>query len=702
VEDLAVFASQLEGWGLRAVVHVRSVPEGLSRNVQFDLAPRLRDQPPAPDDRLVILAAERLEDHKLVAWRRLAGDGPRPCIAFGRFANRQSVVATTAKLSYVLGRDPEIVDLNTIGSVAGDVGPSAPVFGVPRRGRADVARPRLLVVGPDLGDGRHVAGLEALAVSRTLSAAVLTDGQSKADRLAVHGVGPPFYHYGEILPASLAERVDVCALFVPLQKNYRLHCLVANLAVAGATLLDCTRDHGIAATSDAFLRGPSEPAALMPFLTTDILPNRRALGEHVRTSTAAARCAGRELRARLAAADGDAHTTAPAEPSTGERRPVAAPVAKLVIMPTNGVGLGHAQRCVLVADELDRTRLTPVFAVFPSCSRLVENYGFDAMPLIARSALHAESHANDVPNYLRLRALARDAAALVFDGGYVFDSVYRTILEHRLRAVWIRRGLWQAQQDNTTSLDREKAFERVVVPGEAFDELNVAYSHGDHVHVVGPIVRRDPLDDERRGLLRARLAERYGLDFDRLVVTQLGGGVAADRGAQIQAICGVLERRADVLHLVLAWPTAVLEPGWFRWGRTRVVKTHHAGVLAAAADLCITAAGYNAFHEVLYNARVAIFVPQTGTFMDDQRARALAAHERGLAGFLEPHQLMTLQREITRLLDDAARAAVRRRLEALDLPAPGNARAARLVSELTDADAPLERPARPHRARRGG
>jgi hypothetical protein len=372
------------------------------------------------------------------------------------------------------------------------------------------------------------------------------------------------------------------------------------------------------------------------------------------------------------------------------------------MMPTNGVGLGHAQRCLLIAEEIDRSRVAPVFAVFPSCAGLVKTYGFDAIPLVPRSALHAETHANDLPNYVRLRALAEDSGALVFDGGYVFDSVYRTILERRLRGVWIRRGLWQANQDNTTSLDREKAFERVVVPSEAFEELNVAYSHGDHVHRVGPIVRRDALDAVRRRTLRAQLAERYGSTFERLVVTQLGGGVAADRGAQIQAICGTLERRSDVLHLVLSWPTAVVEPGWFRWRRSRVVRTHHAGVLAAAADLCLTAAGYNAFHEVLYGARAAIFVPQTGAFMDDQRARATAVHERGLAGFVEPHQLTTLEREIARHLDGGEGEAVRQRLRTLELPTPGNAHAAHLITELFDADAPLERAAGADRARRGG
>jgi hypothetical protein len=697
LEDLAVFASQLERLDITAAVHVRSVPAGLNRNAQFDLAPYLRDEPMAADDGLVVLAAHRLEDHKLADLRRLAGGEPRRCVAFGSFPRRQALVAATAKLSYVVGRDPDVVDLGAEGAIPGDGAASAPVFGVARRS-VTAARPRVLVVGPDVGDGRQLAALGALASTRTLRAAVLTDGQAKRERLAGRGgAPPPFYHYGEILPASLAERVDVCALFVPLQKNYRLQCLVADLAVSGVPLLDCTADHALVRTNDAFLPGPAEPATLLPFLTTEVLPNLAALGDHVRGSTTAARFGTAGLRARLAGAPGG--EAPPDRPAPPRRRPAAGGAAKLVIMPTNGVGLGHAQRCVLIADECDRARLDPVFAVFPSCGGLVKSYGYDAMPLVRRSPLHAQSHENDLANYLRLRALAADARALVFDGGYVFDSVYRTILEHGLEGVWIRRGLWQSEQDNTATLDREKAFARVIVPSEAFDELNVAYSYGDHVRAVGPIVRPDALDADRRSALRARLAERYGVAFERLVVTQLGGGVAADRGAQIQAICGVLERRAEVLHLVLAWPTAVLEPGWFRWSRTRVVKTHHAGVLAAAADLCVTAAGYNAFHEVLYGRRAAIFVPQTGAFMDDQRARALAAHERGLAGFVEPHQLMTLERQIARHLDGGEAETVRGRIAALDLPAPGNAAAAGLIAELTDADPPLERAAGADRRR---
>jgi hypothetical protein len=667
-EDLAVFVSQLNAAGATARISVGSVPEGLPRNAQFDVAPYLFDGVPGADDRVLVLGAGRLTDRGLARLRRLGAAGAQ-CLALGPFAGPQAAIGASARLSYVFGRDPRLHD--PVGPAFGnDPRCDCPVIGVAGARRPGPV-PRLLLIAPDLSDASQWRPLLSLGLSRALRVAVLTDGKSKEDWIAARGTDIPFYHYGEILPASLAALTDLCVSFTALPSTYRVRCLIANLAVAGAGLVDGTPEHTIARAAPAFIRGPVDLAGLAPFLQSEVLPNLPSIAREVAASDTARSCAPEPLLRFLG-------ESRPAVRASAARRRT-----RVVFMPTNGIGLGHAQRCTLVAAELDR-RCKPVFAAFPSCLRLIKAYGHDAMPLVGRSPYHAQAHENDLVNYLRLRSLSAGAAALVFDGVYVFDSVYRAIVENRLRGVWIRRGLWQAGQNNTVALDREKAFERVIVPSEAFDELNATYSRGDHHRVVGPIVQRTTLTADARQRLRDRLAERFGRVYNRLVVTLLGGGVAADRGAQIQALCGILARRPDVLHLVVVWPGAVLQPGWFAWEGTRIVKTHHAGALTAAADLCIGAAGYNAFHEALYNAVPAIFVPQTGAMMDDQRARALAARERGLAGCIEPDQLMTLDREIERFLDDGKAEQVRQALAALELPEPGNAAAARLVMETGD------------------
>lgn len=682
-EQLGVFASQLAMLGLPVAVDLAAVPAGLNRNVRFDLAPHLRAGPPGEADRVILIGAEALAEPRLVALRRLAVEGPRAAVAFGRFESRQAVIGLKAKLSYVLGEDPQVVNLGE-----GDPAPfdaDAPVFGVPRReGTPAAPRPRLLVAGPALGDPQQVAALMALAVSRQFDLAVLTDGEAKREWLATRGTAIPIYNYGELLPADLASRVDILACFGPLPANYRLQCLVANLAVGGAALLDCSGDHAVAAASDAFIRAPIDLVGLGPFVTADVIPNLGELAAQTRGSGFARRISGARMIAVLGEA---AEAEGGARPAARRRG-----AERVVFMPTNGVGLGHAQRCTLVAATLDRRRTAPVFAAFPSCTGLVKAYGFDVMPMIPRSPMHARSYENDLANYVRLKALGEGARTLVFDGGYVFDSVYRTIVENRLRGVWLRRGLWQASQDNTTALDRGKVFDRVIVPTEAFEELNDPPGQGDTLRCVGPVVQRPAVTAAGRATLRAGLAKRYGTAFERLVVTQLGAGVAADRGAQIQAVCGMMERRPDVLHLILVWPTAALQPAWSGWSRSRVVRTRHAGILAACADLCISAAGYNSFHEILYGALPSILIPQTGAFMDDQTARARAARDRELAAFVAPHEMMALDRAVVRLLDEGEGAAMRRRLQGWPLPEPGNAAAGALIEEVTHGVAAVERP----------
>ncbi len=673
LEDLAAFVSQLAALGHAPRIHVRSVPEGLSRNAQFDLAPYLFDGELGKDDRLLIVAAQRVTERRLLSLRAVAGPaGPR-CLAFGTFDSRQSEIGTRARLSYAVGHDPQMIDIAAGGPLRADAHTGCPVFGVARR--SEPASPiRLLLVAPELADPHQAAALGALALSRLFRVLVLTDGVAKHDWTKARGNEIPVFHYGEVLPCALAERVDVCACFTAPGTNYRLQSLLANLAVSGVPLVDATPRHVLEGAADAFVRGPGDLVGLAPFLETGILANYEEVARHVRASATARGLAPDAVEALL-----DARAVPAAS-----RRAVEEGPPRVVFVPTNGVGLGHAKRCSMIAQELDGAQADPVFAAFPSCTRLIKSFGFDVAPLIGRSAHHAQSFENDLPNYLRLRALTEGARTLVFDGGYIFNSVYRSIIENRLRAIWIRRGLWQRTQNNAIALDREKAFERVIVPREAFDEINTAYSRGEHLVEVGPIVQRADLSPDAMRRLRDNLATRFGVGFDRLVVTLLGAGVAADRGAQIQTLCGIMERRPDTLHLIVVWPTATQQPGWFGWSRSRVVRTQHAHILAAAADLCVSAAGYNTFHEVLYNRVPTIFIPQMGPFMDDQRARARAAGDRGLATALEPEELLRLGREIDRYLDGGEGAAVRRRLAELELPAPGNARAARLIEEVAN------------------
>lgn len=208
------------------------------------------------------------------------------------------------------------------------------------------------------------------------------------------------------------------------------------------------------------------------------------------------------------------------------------------------------------------------------------------------------------------------------------------------------------------------------MPEEAFPELNRDMSFGSHLHKVGPIVSDRP--GREAGSVRNSLRDRLGREFSQLVVTMLGGGVAADRTAQLQLLSALFERRPGCLHLILIWPGSTIHPGLYGWKTRSSAQTRNAAGIAAAADLTVTAAGYNLYHEVLYHRLPAIFVPQMAGFMDDQERRAQAASERGLAVTVAADDLLLLEREVAAFLDGGKGQELRRAL-ASARPSPATA-----------------------------
>ena len=106
--------------------------------------------------------------------------------------------------------------------------------------------------------------------------------------------------------------------------------------------------------------------------------------------------------------------------------------------------------------------------------------------------------------------------------------------------------------------------------------------------------------------------------------------------------------------------------------------------LCQAADLVISAAGYNSFHEILYHGIPAIFVPQMAAYMDDQERRAKSASDRGLSATVLASEMLLLEREVKAFLDGGKAAEIRQNLSNTTLPEPGNAAAAALIEGQAD------------------
>lgn len=665
-----LLATQLSGRGHRVVLDDQALPDRLERYQRYEAAPFLADLDRAAISRVVIIGAESVGQDTLAALRHRQF-GPEVAVhVVGRFADRQAMIAARARVAYALGREPELVDLAALQGPTLVQHAISPLAAAPVPGPAapEGRTPRLFVVlrQEALEDPMVLPLLSAMDQLPGFRLRVILPGKGKEQVKSTRHAGLSVFGISELSPATFAARADIAAFFGEGVPGERMAAFALDLMRSGRVAIDCTAGAGLVAAGAPALRGPENLSALANYVQHTVLVNRGQIGLQAARSPWLSARAVEPLEAAL----GLASPAAPEAPAT---------TGRTVFLPTNGVGLGHARRCALIAAELDPAGQTPAFAAFPSCLPLLLAEGFDCLPLVQKSPDHPEDHANDLLTYLRLRRALNAGDRLVFDGGYVFDSVLRVIFEKGLDATWVRRGLWQAGQLQGVTLDRERAFARVIVPGEAFAELNTDRG-GAKVRAVGPVVqRRAAPGAAAREAARAALAARLGVDFEDLVVTMLGGGVAADRTAQVQAVAAIAEGRRGCLNLTVVWPGAVVPPGLSAWKNTRVVQTRDALSLCLLADLVISAAGYNSFHEVLYHGLPAIFVPQMAVFMDDQERRARAAADRGLAECVLAHELLLLDREIASCLDGGKAGQFRTALAATALPAPGNAEAARLI-----------------------
>jgi hypothetical protein len=442
-------------------------------------------------------------------------------------------------------------------------------------------------------------------------------------------------------------------------------------------VIDCTKTGAIVKTGAPAIVGPPSPAGLFIILRESIIPNRRQIIDDVGKSNWRQTSSLSALLEALGLEDNPRSKVAGVRSSTATKNKN----GTMLFIPTNGVGLGHAQRCALIADEVS-AKQTVRFAAFPSCIPMLSRKGYDCIALLGKSDQHAEPFANDIINYRRLTRNITNLDHVVFDGGYVFDSILRGILESGARATWIRRGLWQPAQVENSPVERENVFSQVIVPTEAFEELNQPITYGPTVKTIGPIVANTLLAPKEIPNARKKVEQKTGIKFDKLVVSMLGGGVAADRTAQLKAICAHLARRPDVLHLVVVWPNSKIAADLFQWPNTRLMRTTNAVDLCVSADFVVSAVGYNSFHEILYHKIPAILIPQMASYMDDQKSRAKSAAERDLCTLIEPDELLLLRRELDLFLDGRRIHEIEGAFKKINLPKRGNKEAAKLLEAL--------------------
>ena len=240
--------------------------------------------------------------------------------------------------------------------------------------------------------------------------------------------------------------------------------------------------------------------------------------------------------------------------------------------------------------------------------------------------------------------------------------------------VWSRRPLWRPGRGRPI-LALARAFDLVLEPGElaAADDVGLTAARRDEAVELEPIVFCDesellPREEAERALglepgrVNALVALGQGSEVDAAVRRCLAR-LAPEPGVQVAVLESSISSRLDV-------PV----------GTVLLRDTYPVSRYQRAFDFAVSAAGYNAYHELIRFALPTLFVPMPRE-LDDQAARARYAERSGLALACEGPGSEQLEALIEHMLDRGRRERMSARARDLGLT-NGAEEAARLLSGL--------------------
>ncbi len=338
---------------------------------------------------------------------------------------------------------------------------------------------------------------------------------------------------------------------------------------------------------------------------------------------------------------------------------------RILFVTANGVGLGHVTRLAAIARWLPR-ELEPVFATMSQAVGVLRGLGFLAELLPTYTG-----HPHDIWNrWLRRRMEElldyHRPVAVVLDASNPYSGILEAVAPRPdVRLIWVRRGMWRAEQDNAAFLARSPCFDLIIEPGElaASRDPGATAMRRDEVFAVDPIGLLEDEDLFSRQEARRLLGLRPGAPAALL---QLGSGTTRDVGRLADMAVESLRRLGDVEIVIARWMIA--DDGFDDWPGVRCLHGFPVGRYFRAFDFTLSAAGYNSFHDILRFGLPAIFIPNEADFMDAQEARAAFAQDAGAAFDLRTSDLDCLGDCLRALMDPGCRALMSRNARALSRP----------------------------------
>jgi Glycosyltransferase family 28 C-terminal domain len=328
--------------------------------------------------------------------------------------------------------------------------------------------------------------------------------------------------------------------------------------------------------------------------------------------------------------------TAPLRTGATAKRP------SLLLISSNGAGMGHLTRLMAYARRAEPD-MAPHFLSLSQAVGVVGQYGFpfEYAPSAGATGLPPRRWHNLFTERVADAVKRLRPAVVVFDGTWPYDGIARVRDIHpEPRWVWSRRGMWRHGR-STEQLAKAAWFDVVLAPGEFAETYDRgATSKADGLRV-GPVTLLDPDELDDRDTARRAL----GLPLDpRLALVALGAGNINDTSHETGAIVAALRR----LGVEICVTQTLIAESDRTQADVHLVREFPLSRRFRAFDLAISAAGYNSFHELLRFGIPTLFIPNQDTALDDQQGRAQFAADRGLA-----HMLGRVSVEAaTLLLDD--------------------------------------------------
>lgn len=357
----------------------------------------------------------------------------------------------------------------------------------------------------------------------------------------------------------------------------------------------------------------------------------------------------------------------------------------ILCLSSNGVGVGHLTRLLAIARRIGPAAEI-VFATQAQAVGVVESFGYPVEYIPSPGAVGGEFGIWDAWFAAHLGGIIDryDPALVIYDGNHPSDGLMRAVASRRdCRLAWVRRGMW----GKTTSAFMANArwCDLVIEPGELAaerDEGVTAMLRSEAVQV-DPIRLLEPCDL----MSREAAAVALGLNPARpAVLVQLGSGYQRDLLSMLDQIVAELGKVPGLQICVAEWVNGSVP--LTLWPDVTVLRGFPLSQYIRAFDFCISAAGYNSFHELIGFGVPTIFVANRHPTMDDQYGRAKFAQDNAAAFEISETDLHELAEMVPLMMQDAARSYLADRCRAMARPNGAEAAALALL-ELAGVAPPL-------------